>query len=303
MRSAERVVGTLRSRGEILESVPGVAGLAGATLALFTTLEERIRELCLGLASEEWRPGAALAWSTLESADYFAAFPQWLSAASHLGDDEAALTDVAHSDRPSDAARHRLRPAEAALPPAVCYHVFEGLRGGTLPAERRITAQGTCWRHEGERRRPLERGWSFTMREVVCVGDAAAVRAFRAEAEAAAGALAAELGLAAELVEATDPFFRPTGRGRALLQQVKGLKRELMLPVGTGRRIAAASSNLHEEHFGAGFSIRQGSGTAVSSGCFAFGLERWLLAYMVAHGTDPADWPIRIRALAREVTT
>lgn len=292
MWTAERAVAVLRARGELRESVPGSVGLAGDALALMEAIEARVRAVCRGLAGEEWRPPAVLAWGTLEDADYFASFPQWLSAAAHLGDDGRTLERVARADRPADAARRALRPADAALPPAVCYHVFEGLRGVAVPEPRLITAQGTCWRHEGEALRPLERGWSFTMREVVCVGGARAVAYFRVRAEAAGRALAESLGLEAELVEATDPFFRPTARGKALLQQVKGLKRELMLPLGGGRRVAAASSNLHEAFFGRAFGITASVGEPASSGCFAFGLERWLLAVLAAHGPDLGGWPM-----------
>ncbi|HUG39525.1 MAG TPA: hypothetical protein VMM12_03515 [Longimicrobiales bacterium] len=300
MWNAEGVVSVLRRRGELLEPVPGVAGLRGGALALFEALDTRVADLCRRLAAEPWRPPAALAWGTLEDADYFASFPQWLTAASHLGDDEGALETVAASEHPAAAARGRFQPAAAALPPAVCYHVFEALRGARLERPRRVTAQCTCWRHEGSATRALERGWSFTMREVVALGDAGGIAAFRTEGEAAALRLAAGLGLEARLEEAADPFFRPTARGKALVQQLKGLKREVTLPVGGGRRTAAASSNLHETFFGHAFGIRDGAGAPVSSGCLAFGLERWLLAFMVAHGPDAGGWPIRVAPRARQ---
>jgi len=103
--------------------------------------------------------------------------------------------------------------------------------------------------------------------------------------------LASSLGLEHRIVIATDPFFAPTARGKKLLQRVKGLKHELMLPVGDGREIAAASFNNHEAFFGECFDIRQAGGEPAVSGCVAFGLERWLLAYLVAHGPDAAGWP------------
>ena len=33
------------------------------------------------------------------------------------------------------------------------------------------------------------------------------------------------------------------------------------------------------------------TGEPAASGCVAFGLERWLLAFLVAHGPDAAAWP------------
>lgn len=300
MWTADDVIETLRRRGELLEPVPGVAGLRGAALALMDAIEARIVDACERLGPEPWRAPAALAFRTLEDAEYFTSFPQWLTAAAHLGDDDAEHALVATSERPAEAARERFRRADAALPPAVCYHVFEALRGLRLTGPRRVTLQCACWRHEGAATRPLERGWSFTMREVVVLGGAADVAAFRETGEALAVRLAAGLGLDAEIVEASDPFFRPTARGKALVQQLKGLKRELTLPVGGERRIAAASSNLHEEFFGRAFDIRDTAGVPASTGCLAFGLERWLLAFLAAHGPDPEGWPIRVAGRARE---
>jgi hypothetical protein len=128
------------------------------------------------------------------------------------------------------------------------------------------------------------------MREGVCVGDAAAAEAFRARGARRALDLAEALGIAAQLEEATDPFFAPTARGRRLLQQLKGLKQELLLPVGD-EHVAAASFNQHEQFFGDAFDIRLADGGAAASACVAYGVERWLLAFLAAHGPDARAWP------------
>ena len=123
------------------------------------------------------------------------------------------------------------------------------------------------------------------------VGSAADVEELRAWGTQRTAQLATSLGLTHEIAPASDPFYAPTARGRMLLQRVKGLKTELLLDIGAGRTIAAASFNDHERFFGECFDIRLSSGDHASSGCVAFGLERWLLAFMVAHGPDPAGWP------------
>jgi hypothetical protein len=83
-------------------------------------------------------------------------------------------------------------------------------------------------------------------------------------------------------VPAEDPFFAPTGRGRALLQRLKELKQELRLPIGDGETVAAASFNLHDRFFGEAFAISLPDGSPAFTACVAFGLERWLLASLVA---------------------
>jgi seryl-tRNA synthetase len=111
-----------------------------------------------------------VSFETLERAQYFASFPQWLTAASHLSGDEAALQHIAASTSPGAAARSSLEPADVVLPPAVCYNTYAAHADSVIATPVVMTAQGTCWRYEGERLAALERGWAFTMREIVCLG-------------------------------------------------------------------------------------------------------------------------------------
>ena len=291
MRTAESVVTELRARCELWDVAPGIICLRGNALALLRRLEHEIALLAQLDAPEEWSTPPALAMRTLERAEYFASFPCWLTAASHLPDDEPTLEQIATSDDAVSAARSALRSPGVALPPALCYHVYERLAGRRLSTTRLITLNGTCWRHEGARLAPLERQWAFTMREIVCLGGAGDVEEFRQRAMRVAGALASRLDLDAGFLVATDPFFAPTARGKAVLQRVKALKHELALPIGDERSTAAASFNNHEQFFGNAFGITLETGEPVSSACVAFGLERWLLAFLVAHGVDRVGWP------------
>jgi seryl-tRNA synthetase len=291
MWNAERVVAELRRRGELRESGPGLTALRGEALALYRGLEAELRSLALESTPDEWLLPPAIEFETLARADYFASFPQWLTAAAHMSSDETRLEQVATAADPAAAARAALEPASVALQPALCFHVHATFAGTVLASSERVTCQGTCWRHERERHAPLERGWAFRMREIVCLGGETAVSSFLAGQRVAVVALAERLGLQPQVEPASDPFFAPTSRGRALLQRMKLLKEELLVPLGDGRRIAAASFNHHERFFGECFAIRLPDGTPALSGCVAFGLERWLLAVLVAHGLDSRNWP------------
>jgi len=157
-----------------------------------------------------------------------------------------------------------------------------------------MTAQGTCWRHEAERTFALERGWAFTMREIVCLGSERDVKEFLDRAAARVAALERALGIEAELETASDPFFAPTARGRAALQRIKGLKQELVFRFADGRPLAIASFNDHELFFGEAFGISLADGMPAWTGCVAFGLERWLLAVLASYGVDPRNWPLTL---------
>jgi len=291
MTVAGRVLRELGQRGEIWEAAPGLTGLRGSTLALFEAIGHRIRDLAREVTRDELRAPPALSFEVLERASYFDSFPHWLTAAAHLTDDEGTLEAVARDPHPGERAAHSLAPGRAVLSPALCYHVYALNAHRTLgTGPTLVSTQGTCWRREA-RFDALERAWAFTMLEVVCLGTTEEVESFRSGWIDKVKALAEQLELEPRVEPATDPFFAPTARGRELVQRLKGLKDELLLPIGDGHRIAAASFNHHETFFGSAFDIRLGDGTPARSGCVAFGLERWLLAFLVAHGPDPRGWP------------
>lgn len=291
MLPPEKIVQQLRDAGSLWEVAPGLTGLRGPVVSLLQKLERALATLARAEAEDEWRAPAGVSFETLERAQYFASFPQWLSAASHLSGDDSALDEIASSAAPGAAARAALEPADAALPPAVCYNTYAAYADSTIDAPVLMTAQGTCWRHEGARLAPLERAWAFTMREIVCLGTAGDVKELLDRAVERTASLARDLGLETEVVAASDPFFAPTARGRAALQRIKGLKQELVFRFPDGRPLAIASFNDHELFFGDAFAISLPDGQPASSGCVAFGLERWLLAVLVTHGLEPAGWP------------
>ena len=292
MVSTERVIDALRARRELWEPAPGLVGLRGETAVLRESIEREVAAVAIALAPERWHVPAALPLDTLARADYFVSFPQWLTVAGHLGAEDDALERVARAADPADAARAGLVASDVALPPAACYHVYAALSGMRLGRAVTVSTACTCFRHEAPSFRPLARDWSFTMREAVCVGSSAEAEAFRRDGETAALALAARLGITVAVVQAEDPFYLPTARGRALLQRVKALKHELIVRPTSGPPIAIASFNQHERFFGNAFDIRLLSdGFAASSACVAFGVERWLLAFLLTHGPEPRRWP------------
>lgn len=303
MLSPDEVVAGLRQRGWLWNVAPGISGLRGPVVSLLREIERGLLDVALGETSDDWVTPVGVAFETLERARYFTSFPQWLTAASHLSGDETALEQIASSARPGDLARSSLAPADIVLPPAICYNTYAALADSVITTPVLMTAQGTCWRHEAARLAPLERGWAFTMREIVCVGAEADVRDFLDRCVERVSALERSLGLDCELVAASDPFFAPSARGRAALQRIKALKHELEFHFADGKPLAIASFNDHELFFGEAFGISLADGAAAWSGCVAFGLERWLLAILASHGLNPADWPPALLTAGTTQTT
>lgn len=288
MLRPEDVISTLRERGELWETARSLIGLRGSLRELMHAISSGVAELCREETSDEWDVPAGIALETLERAGYFESFPQWLTVASHLTDDSTLLERIASSASPAAEARRSIAQPDAALSPAVCYHTYEALAGRCLASPALMTAEGVCWRHEGDRLAPLERGWAFRMREIVCIGTEADVEEFRQRWMVNATAFAESLGLATEILTASDPFFAPTGRGKAALQRLKSLKHELVVHFPDGRPMAITSFNNHEHFFGEAFGISLETGETAASSCVAFGLERWVLAVLVANPPNHA---------------
>jgi seryl-tRNA synthetase len=286
----EAVVRALSARGELWDVAPGVTALRGDAAELLRKLEHAISGVCALETSDDWRVPPAIDFATLARAEYFASFPHWLTLASHLRDEDDALCRVAECGEPM-VLREASAPPQAALNPAVCYHVYAALAGQVIDSARLVTAQSACWRHEGSRHATLERGWAFTMREIVCIGSDGDARAFLERSTERVTELARALDLDPTVALATDPFFAPSARAKHVLQRLKELKHELLLPVSASSTIAASSFNLHDTFFGEAFAIRLPDGRPATTACVAFGLERWLLAFLVRHGADASAWP------------
>jgi hypothetical protein len=277
-----------------LAEVPGLSWtdngqsvLSGALLDLADRLDRRFVALAARWNAAEYRFPTFLAATELERIDWFRSFPQLATFPATLDPDDANL-DRFTAGEPVSADGHvlptELAPIRDVLTPAACYHLYAHHRGTTFDGPRWFTVRCTCFRRETHYV-PLERQWSFSMREIVCMGTAEETRTFVDEATAAVDHLVASLGLRVRWEHATDPFFRPSRNPQYLMQQVDPTKYELLFD----DRLAIASTNLHHDHFGRAFAIER-QGEPVRTACVAFGIERWLAALLHQFGpTGP--WP------------
>ncbi|MBO0805720.1 MAG: hypothetical protein J2P25_21935 [Nocardiopsaceae bacterium] len=265
----------------------GHATLSGPLGRLAAACDDAFTSIAAAWDAEPEEHPAMLAAADLEPVGYLASFPHLATFAVCLDDAEDNLRDFAGAAPVDDSGAirlARLAPPREVLTPAACYHVYVHHRGESLSAPRYITTRNTCFRREAHYE-PLRRQWSFRMREVVCLGTREEVAGFLAAARTAAGRLATDLGLAVEWEAATDPFFDPAASPQYLAQKLQPTKHEARYG-----DLALASVNLHEDHFGQAYGITR-DGDPVTTGCVAFGIERWLCALTDRWGADPAGWP------------
>jgi hypothetical protein len=273
----------------------GQAILTGPALALADACDRAFLALAARWHAREERHPPFVSAAPLARLDYFRSFPHLATFPVCLDDDDANLADFTARDPVGDdgtVALTRTRPPREVLTPAACYQLYVYHAGERLDRPAYLSVRNTCFRREAEYR-PLQRQWAFQMREIVCVGSREEVADFLARTREMVDALVGGIGLRVAWEAATDPFFRPTSNARYLLQRVMPTKHELVYD----GRLAIGSVNLHHDHFGATFDLRR-DGTPATTGCVAFGLERWLYAVVDQFGPDPDGWP-DVEAAAR----
>ena len=269
-----------RSRGQTV--------LHGELLELDRRLDAVFTGWAQSWNAREYRFPACIEARHLDRLDYFRSFPHLATFPVTLDGDKDNIERFVSSDPCTREGRVKLGSLDAVehvLTPAACYHVYVELEGVMLDAPCYVTTRATCFRNEAEYT-PLERQWNFSMREIVCLGTAAEVEDFLVRTTRVLNHFCASLGLPVEWVDATDPFFSPASNAKYLFQKLEPVKRELVID----GELAIASTNFHHNHFGETFDILRGDAHAFS-GCVAFGMERWLAAFMRAYGEERCDWP------------
>jgi seryl-tRNA synthetase len=109
----------------------------------------------------------------------------------------------------------------------------------------------------------------------------------------------ASIGLPAEAVVASDPFFGRGGKMLSATQVEREAKVELVFPIVGERPTAVLSVNYHETHFGGEYDIRTPVGDLAHSACVGFGLDRIVLALFAEFGFDVPGWPEPVRRSLR----
>jgi seryl-tRNA synthetase len=279
----------------------GQAALEGLPLRLFRYFDRRF-----GAFGEPWDAEPLLTPTliptrALAKCDYLRSFPHNVTFACHLPEQAERIEDfrARHQDRDDldGQALADMQTPEACLSPAVCYHVYHLNEGRTLPAGGLAYAvAGKCFRYESSNMNDLRRLWDFTMREVVFLGTQADVLARRERGIALVSRLLEEHELAGEIRTASDPFFTaPDNLAKTFFQLSSETKYEVSLPLPDGARLAVGSLNYHSDFFGRAFRVAVESAGPMHSVCIAFGLERWVFAFLAQHGEDVAAWPAVVR--------
>jgi seryl-tRNA synthetase len=266
----------------------GQVTLSGPLLRLERDLEQIFLAWAADCGAVEYRFPPLVEARALDRIDYFHSFPHLATFPVSLPRDDAPIRAFASAQPVGADGAVRLdalAPVREVLTPAACYPVYVHYQGAHLDAPVLLTTRATCFRREAGYQ-PLARQWAFSMREIVCLGRRDEVVEFVARQRARVDGLARALDLPLRWQDATDSFFDASSNPKCLMQRLAPAKREMIFD----GRLAIGSVNSHRSYFGDAFEITRG-GRAAFSACIAFGIERWILAFLQRFGARASAWP------------
>jgi len=233
---------------------------------------------------------------TLEKAGYLKSFPQLCGVIySFAGKDAAALDLAERAAQGQDWSMH-LSMTDVVMVPAACYPAYPAMAlRGPLPKGGVTLDLGGSYVFRNEPSGDPARLQMFHQREMVRIGEAEDILAWRETWMARAKNIFEQCGLNASFDLASDPFFGRGGKLMANNQRQQSLKFEALVSIASAEPTAVSSFNFHQEHFGSAFGIQLHDGAVANSACLGFGLERITLALFRAHGMDIAAWPEAVR--------
>lgn len=280
---------------------PGQVALEGLPLRLYRYFDAAFEGFGDSFAARPMITPVLIPSTVLARCDYFRSFPNTVTFAAHLPEDIDRIQDFRkrheRRDDLDDRALADLQTPEACLSPATCYHVYHAKRDQQVPAAGLVYGVcGRCFRYESSNMRDLRRLWDFTMREVVFLGARDYVLAQRDRSVEMMSQFLTDHALAGEIRTASDPFFiAPDAPAKTYFQFSSETKYEISLMLPGNARLAVGSHNYHTDFFGRAFNVSNDAGGMMHSVCVAFGLERWVYAFLAQHGHDATKWPNPVR--------
>lgn len=228
----------------------------------YLKIDNHFKDIAISFGGKEVVIPAMIKESVLDRCGYFKSFPHH-------------LTGITSYIEKNNSDKFNTNSEGLFLTPAACLHIYPMLEDENVENSV-ITTKARVYRYEAERHDGNARLWDFSVREIVAVGTERFVIDTLAHIREQALAYCNELGIKAEIKNATDPFYpSKTNEKIKKIQKINNLKKELTTCIN-GKEVAIASFNIHGTHFSKTFNFDR-SGQIVT-GCVGFGLERWIAA-------------------------
>jgi seryl-tRNA synthetase len=194
-----------------------------------------------------------------------------------------------------------LDPSRFGLQNAVCDICYYALQGQRTFENTLFTTYNKVFRNECSETDSLDRLMSFSVRDIMFVGDEEYVMQWRQKMIDLSIEFLKWLDLDCRITAANDPFFTGDAMIKAVYQNASELKYELLVTLPfSGKELAIGSINLHQDFFGRAFDIQGADDSYVWSGCLGIGFERLVYGIYAQYGTDTERWPPNLTEIIRK---
>jgi seryl-tRNA synthetase len=280
----------------IPSGVPGVFGRSAVFEDVLESFDRLVSAAGRKEGAEVLRFPPVMNRHDFERSDFMKSFPQMTGTVfSFTGTHAQHMSLVEHIHAGKDWSSFETM-TDVVLVPAACYPIYP-MCTGTLPPEGRLfDVASYCFRHEPSG--DPARMQAFRQHELVRIGDADTVVAWRDTWVDRGKAMLRSVGLPVESDVAADIFFGRGGKLLAANQKDQRLKFEVLMPIcSTENPTAVMSVNYHQDFFGQIFELRTSDGAVAHTSCLGFGMERVVLGLFKTHGPRPEGWPTAVRAV------
>ena len=192
----------------------------------------------------------------------------------------------------------KFRGSDYGLQPAVCDNCYYALENIKNFKNTIYTTFNKVFRDENSLHDNLDRLTSFSVRDIMFVGDKKFVTNTRKKLINSIKKFLRLSKLNCTIEVANDPFF-VSNINKKVFQDALDLKYEILAEIPfLKKKIAIGSINFHLNTFGKAFKIYK-KNNFIFSGCIGIGFERLLLAFYSQFGNNVKFWPKNLKKILK----
>jgi hypothetical protein len=289
----------LRIKKEVVKIDENLFQFQGDFLKNFRSLDKYFKNLALLRfnATEQENP---IIWplDLFKKINYFNEFPQQVLMITSLKKNSKIQEKFAQSynvnnkykkikiDKSFDDIKYGLQPA-------VCNNCYYALKNINKFNNKIYTTYNKVFRNEYSSTKSLDRLMSFTVRDIMFLGDQIFVKKTINELfqELKDFFISSDLSFSIEVAD--DPFFS-SQINKKVFQQSYELKYEILVYIPhLKKKIAVGSINNHLNTYGKALNIKNNKGF-IHSGCVGIGFERLLFSIYSQYGNNLKKWPKKL---------
>ena len=289
----------LQKKKQVVRISDGVFQFQGEFLKIFRSLNKYFYNLAINKynAVDQENP---ILWPVdlYKKIDYFNDFPQQIMMVSSLKKNFKNYSSFSKKYQQKKNFKNinvdkKFRNSEFGLQPAVCDNCYYALKNIKNYKNTVYTTYNKVFRDEKSSFNNLDRLTSFSVRDIMFVGDEKFVIQTRNKLIESIKRFLKITKIDCTIEVANDPFFI-SNINKKIFQDAMDLKYEILAYIPFLRKkIAIGSINFHLNTFGKSFKIYKNK-KFIYSGCIGIGFERLLLAFYSQYGTDVKKWPKKL---------